>query len=143
MEKESCTSATSTSSGLIRAMPYAALAAFFETSKLVSGPLLPARLIGLDASPSPATQTGLSDSFLAFSPFATIRQAAPSAFAQQSKSFRGYDTILDLRTSSRAMGFWNIALGFLAPYALFLTETRAMSSTVVPYLDMCAVAYIA
>src|SRR5713101_5396537 len=127
----------------MRAMEYAALAAFFETSKLVIGPLLPARLIGLEARPSPATQTGRSDSFLAFSPFATIRQAAPSAFAQQSKSFRGYDTILDLRTFSKLTGFWNIALGFLAPYALFFTETRAMSSSVVPYFDMCAVAYMA
>src|SRR2546426_2082649 len=84
---------------------YAAFAAFFVTSKLVNGPVRPARDIGLEARPSPATHTGLSVSFLAFSAFAMMRHAAPSAFAQQSKSFNGADTGRDLRTSSVVMGF--------------------------------------
>src|SRR5438034_11571597 len=129
--------------GLTRAISYPAFAAFFVTSKLVIGPCLPARAIGLEANPSPATQTGLSVIFLAFVAFATRRHAAPSAFAQQSNSFSGVDTGRDLSTSSMLTGFWNIALEFFVPYFRFFTVTAAMSSSVAPYCAMCAIAYIA
>src|SRR6266516_2221338 len=126
----------SMSLGLSRAISYADFAAFLVTSKLVIGPCLPARAIGLEANPSPATQTGRSVIFLAFVALATMRHAAPSAFGKQLKSFSGVDTGRDLSTSSMLTGLWNIALVFFVPYFRFFTVTAAMSSSVVPYRAM-------
>src|SRR2546427_10751672 len=106
--------------GLTLAISYADLAAFLVTSKLVRGPCLPARDIGLEARPMPATQTGLSVIFLAFSELVTSRHAAPSALAQQSNSFRGLESGGQLSTSSTLKGFLNIDSAVLAPDLLFV-----------------------
>src|SRR5690348_1147961 len=105
----------SMSEGFALAIEYADFAAFFVTSKLVRSPRLPARDMGLDASPSPAIHTGRSVIFFVLSAFARMIHAAPSALAQQSKSFRGEDTIRDFNTSCMLIGFWNMAFGFFEP----------------------------
>src|SRR2546430_13431250 len=50
-------------------------------------------------------QKTLSVIFLALSELVTSRHAAPSAFAQQSNSLRGFETGRELSASSRLMGF--------------------------------------
>src|SRR3989304_4357685 len=83
---------------------YACLTALTLHSKLANSLRL-VRDMGLEASPNPAIQTGVSVIFLViFSP-AMIMQAAPSALAQQSYSFRGLATTRDFNTSSIVSSF--------------------------------------
>ncbi len=67
------------------------------------------------AHPMPSSQTGFFEISRARPSLARMTQAAPSAFAQQSYTWKGVATSSDAAAFSLVISLRNSAFGFIAP----------------------------
>src|SRR5918912_3602399 len=87
-------------------------------------------------------KTGFSK-LRAFSSDTNSMADEPSHGAEQSRSLIGGAIFFEFITSCKATSFLKRARGFLVAFLWFLTETKAICSSVVPYFFIWALANIA
>src|SRR5919108_1654180 len=129
----SCSSTISMSCGSVWDILYASLAA----SRVAFKPTSPLdstwdRLAPIVFCPIPLIQIGISVNSFAFIFEAKSRADEPVHTKEQSSFFRGSEIILEFITSSTVTGSLNKAIGFLDEFLRFLTDTKAICSSVVP-----------
>src|SRR5690242_5406347 len=126
------------------AILYAICAAIFVARFVViSCSVTLLRLAPTVCCPIPFIHTGLSVPSFAFFSDNNKTAEEPSHVYEQSNNFIGSTIFLDCMTSLTDILRLNRAFGFFSACAWFITEMVAISSSVVPYFRIWALAYIA